>query len=80
MKQFYFGMETTNVQQPDSGVVTNGDTNEIIDKFAANIRKAKQITTNTSPSESFNSDPINDDVSGMAILFAPFWGKNEIGA
>lgn len=46
-----------------SDLLVNGDTNEVVDKFAATLRKSAPEMSNTSPSESFSSEPTNDDVS-----------------
>lgn len=48
--------------QPEP-MVNGGDVNEVVDKFAETLRKSTPVLSNTSPSESFSSEPTNDDVS-----------------
>ncbi len=65
VKKFYFGMEA----EAQSEITGNGDTNEVVDKFAATLRKSAPVLSNTSPSESFSSEPTNDDVSRIQYFF-----------
>lgn len=72
MKKFYFGMEAET--EPEA-TVNGGDVNEVVDKFAETLRKSTPVLSNTSPSESFSSEPTNDDVSLILFIFLSLYSK-----
>lgn len=55
--------------------VNGGDVNEVVDKFAETLRKSTPVLSNTSPSESFSSEPTNDDVSLILFIFLSLYSK-----
>lgn len=75
VKKFYFGMESDAQPEP----LVNGDTNEIVDKFAETLKKSPAVVSNTSPSESFSSEPTNDDSSaGISLKLRPTLPRKQL--